>query len=60
MPAPPLTDILPQVAAPAQSPDDAGVGPGFVSNRTQNIGVNPLTRLANRSVMHASYSVAAR
>jgi hypothetical protein len=33
---------------------------GFVSNRTQKTAVNPLTRIASRSVMRLSYSVAAR
>jgi hypothetical protein len=33
---------------------------GLVNNRTQKSAVNPLTRIASRSVMHGSYSVAAR
>jgi len=33
---------------------------GTVNNRTSKSPVNPLTRLASRSVMRASYSVAAR
>ena len=33
---------------------------GFVNNRTQKSAVNPLTRIASRSVMRGSYSVAAR
>ena len=33
---------------------------GFVNNRTQKTAVNPLTRIASRSVMRPSYSVAAR
>jgi hypothetical protein len=37
-----------------------GFGAGFVNNRTQKTAVNPLTRLASRSVMRGSYSVAAR
>ena len=33
---------------------------GFVNNRTQKTAVNPLTRLASRSVMRRNYPVAAR
>jgi hypothetical protein len=38
----------------------AGAGAEFVDNRPQKAAVNPLTRLANRSVMRRIYPVAAR
>ena len=44
----------------SRKPAGRRVRAGFVNNRTRKTAVNPLTRLASRSVMRASYSVAAR
>ena len=47
---PPPKDLLPQ-PRPVKSPPGGGFGLGYVNNRTQKTAVNPLTRLASRSVM---------
>jgi hypothetical protein len=49
---PPPKDLLPQ---PRRRLKSAGrrVWAGFVNNRTQKTAVNPLTRLASRSVMRS-------
>src|SRR5712671_2109521 len=51
---PPPKDLLPQPRGPAK-PAGRRIRVGFVNNRTQKTAVNPLTRLASRSVMRRSY-----
>jgi hypothetical protein len=59
MRSPPLKDLFAAAAMLLGDPPVGRVGL-VVNNRTQKMAVNPLTRLASRSVMRASYSVAAR
>ena len=55
----PLFKLL-LAARPPAGPAFCGFEPGTVNNSAQNRAVNPLTRLASRSVMGPSYYVAAR